>query len=888
MNTQQNMTPEQFHTNPHPRADDLTHDPTADQPPQRQTSLTILLGILLVIQVVLSGSPRLGATWIQGDERRFIANNTDVTGEGHPEPRWQQYFLLFTHYHDDLYQPLPLLTYAIEHDLWGPNDYAQVRLTDVLLHTINGLLLWGVLGALLRRFVPQTSATTRLLLSYALALLWVSHPINVSAYAADMGRTHLLSALFLMLAIRAHLSVLERPSLGMNLLWVLALIAANLSKPIVGWVAVVGLLEVHAYGWSTALRSWRCWFASLIGVAGAVVTLAATQHAQMLESITTLLFGDRFSRSFFGVWLHLYNVVIPTQLAMWYLPDPRAVWSHPLVWCGVAITGVSALLLLIAWLRRAAGIAIGLVWFWIVLLPVVGIVGARVASANDRYVYVPMMGILLIVGIGLAHLAKRYQRATLTLTLLICAGLAIVLMPLDRHLVATARSTIDRSLHTIQVYPGHRFGYETLAMAYLYSADHDDTLENHEKGPDALRQAAREAIDKTIEIAEQHPEQFASEADRAGFYRRMALRYMAFNEPQLALQYAKRAAEIEPDTVATDTNLAQALRSAHEWQAAGAVYAKLVPLLKPDTPYRALRLIEYADLLLYRLDQPAKALEHYRAAVDDPALTPQQRDIALSGLALAEIRAGLGATGYKIVSDLLKKHPDDPALAMTLGEYHLRSHHFEQAVKTYAYLVSHDPTNMRALRGLHSAAAELGEYEIAANAWSLAVQVEPKNRTARSFLVWALASGNSPKAAEACQTLLASDPENPFACFGEMLLALYQDDVDQALPWRERGLKGEPIPEAQAPARAAATLERLAKHEALSTTAYLFAASLWETLGVNSRTQAALACYFTATNPDKSPGEFDDDLTALIARLGLSNSVEAAWAAFQSKSANCY
>jgi hypothetical protein len=197
---------------PQPQIADPDPIRPADAP--RRTGLTFLLGLVLLILAIISGAPDLDATWIQGDEQRFIANNPDVTGEDQTLPRWQQYLNIFAHSHDDLYQPIPILTYALEWDLWGAERVTRMRTTDVLLHAVNGLLLWGVLCALLRRFVPDASSLAHYLISFALALIWTLHPINVSAYAADMGRTHILSAGFLLLAIRAHLATLDRPNLA--------------------------------------------------------------------------------------------------------------------------------------------------------------------------------------------------------------------------------------------------------------------------------------------------------------------------------------------------------------------------------------------------------------------------------------------------------------------------------------------------------------------------------------------------------------------------------------------------------------------------------------------------------------------------------------------------
>src|SRR5262245_4335054 len=94
----------------------------------------ILLGLALFAGIAWVGSPRLDAPWIQGDERIFIANNPDVTGAGRSEPLLLRVMEIFFHRHEDLYQPIPIATYAIEWAVWGSQRVFFIRQTDVLLH----------------------------------------------------------------------------------------------------------------------------------------------------------------------------------------------------------------------------------------------------------------------------------------------------------------------------------------------------------------------------------------------------------------------------------------------------------------------------------------------------------------------------------------------------------------------------------------------------------------------------------------------------------------------------------------------------------------------------------------------------------------------------------
>ena len=284
----------------------------------------VVLGAILVALVAVSGQPSLSASWIQGDEYYFIVNNSDVTGTGRTEPLPLRCLRIFGHKHRDLYQPVPIVTYALEWHLWGAARESGMRATDVALHALNGLLLWAALRAVLQVLGVTRAGPADTLLAYALALVWALHPVNVDAYAADMGRTHLLSATMTLLSMLTHLRYLRTRNAAWAVLAVLLLTLAMMAKPMVGWFAIVFLLEWHVLGLRAALRSPRVYAMAVLGVVFALLTLKTTQEAEMLEDMTDLLFGDPISRSLYGAWLYLRNMVVPIWLTTWYAPVP---WS---------------------------------------------------------------------------------------------------------------------------------------------------------------------------------------------------------------------------------------------------------------------------------------------------------------------------------------------------------------------------------------------------------------------------------------------------------------------------------------------------------------------------------------------------------------------------------
>src|SRR5262245_46700341 len=97
-------------------------------------------------------------------------------------------------------QPLTWLSLQLDYELYGLNP-GGYHLTNLLLHTANVLLLFGVL----RR---MTGAVWR---SALVAGLFAIHPLHVESVAWVTERKDVLSTLFWMLTLRAYIGYVERP-----------------------------------------------------------------------------------------------------------------------------------------------------------------------------------------------------------------------------------------------------------------------------------------------------------------------------------------------------------------------------------------------------------------------------------------------------------------------------------------------------------------------------------------------------------------------------------------------------------------------------------------------------------------------------------------------------
>jgi cytochrome c-type biogenesis protein CcmH/NrfG len=851
-----------------------THAGATDDPlwaadaPGRQRGRLVLLGLVLVAAVIVAGSPQLDAPWILGDEFVFIVDNPDVNPAVDATPGGRslgaRLAAIMTEIHDDLYQPVPILTYAVEWELSGGN-VTSFRRTDVLLHALNALLLWCVLTHLLGR-AGWAPAAPRPLFAWALSLTWALHPALVGTYASDMGRTHLLSTSLALLALFLHLRTLDTGRQRYFLCAVVALLLAMLTKVIAGWVLVALFLEASAFGWRRALRSWRVYAIGCICVFFAALTIYTSTVFGFAVDASKGLFGDPVARSALAIWIYFRDLVAPFWLTFWHLPDPRTGWTYPLVWLGLALSLASGWHLVRTWKTPETRLGtLGWAWCWALLLPVVGLVGAREVAAVDRYLYQPLMGIMLVIGATLlrwlAAAPTTAMARTRRLIVPIACALGLTMLLWDLPQCGAMRSSISRAKRVVQLNPGDPRGLEALAAVYEYARQRALPAADLRGIPAGSSQSAYYGAlwQESLAQAAQTPNLeyfFRGPGDLGPFHRRLSYRFLRAGLPEQSRRQAEAARELLPEEYPTWVRLAQAYRALGRLDEAVDAYEHAGNLLPADATARATHFADYGYMLMFDLERDADACAKFNAAA---ATTKSLPLAARLGLAACQIRYGDGASGFQTVSEVLNdpRLRANPALAvqagLVLAEYHLRSHHWQPAGMVYAALLRDDPTNYAALRGFTEVGLQVDKAADAVRAWRAAVRAQPNRREYQSFLAWAAALAADENATEEAQAVLAVEDNNPLACLALALTAVRAGDPEHAVAWVQRAALGQPIPKAREFDRAAAALRILAGRHQLPAEAAIVQAVVVAHLSPAStgRAQAvALLDEYVRAHPD--------------------------------------
>lgn len=132
------------------------------------------------------------------------------------------------------------------------------------------------------------------------------------------------------------------------------------------------------------------------------------------------------------------------------------------------------LLMIVKFWRKYPLISFGLGWFFITLLPVLEIV-PQGAMLNERFLYLPSLGILLIIVYTISNLAKKPVMITFLLLLTVFYSVLTISRNFDWH------DNISLWSKDVQVYPNdNAYAYFQLGNAYLEKNEVEAAIKNYQ------------------------------------------------------------------------------------------------------------------------------------------------------------------------------------------------------------------------------------------------------------------------------------------------------------------------------------------------------------------------------------------------------------------------
>ena len=372
------------------------------------------------------------------------------------------------------WHPLTWFSHMLDYQLFGLNPRGY-HLTNLFLHIANSILL----------FLTLRWATFATWPSALVAALFAIHPLHVESVAWVAERKDVLSTFFWLLTMLAYIRYAKRPKRTTYLLVVLLFVLGLTAKPMLVTLPFVLLLLDY---WPLNRFQLRGNYGSVVDgraepspeklspirliaeklplfmLSGIVSAVAfwAQANAGAMSGLEVIPAKWRMANALVSYVTYIGKLFWPENLAVFY-PHPQdnlPIWQ-------VVLAGLLLLILSIAIVRLAARHKYGIVgWLWYLgtLVPVIGLVQVGEQAMADRYTYIPLIGLYLIIAWGLADLGKESRRLRTLLTVS-ATSILMVLALCTWQQVKLWRNTINLFEHTLEVTTNNYVAHYTLGNA---------------------------------------------------------------------------------------------------------------------------------------------------------------------------------------------------------------------------------------------------------------------------------------------------------------------------------------------------------------------------------------------------------------------------------------
>jgi tetratricopeptide (TPR) repeat protein len=217
----------------------------------------------------------------------------------------------------------------------------------------------------------------------------------------------------------------------------------------------------------------------LVGMALAlsVVTFAVQRTSGMVKSTGHVKLSDRLGNAIISYVSYLGDMLWPLHLSVFY-PHPQHLLVAKAASAAVlllAITGAA-----LACMRKAPYLPVGWFWYLGTLFPVIGVVQVGAQARADRYTYLPLIGICIMVAWGVPRLVERfrYKRQALAAASLVLLALCALLTWRQVGYWKDSETLYTRAMEAV---PGNYWAHHHLANALRDSGRTDEALAHYEE-----------------------------------------------------------------------------------------------------------------------------------------------------------------------------------------------------------------------------------------------------------------------------------------------------------------------------------------------------------------------------------------------------------------------
>lgn len=677
--------------------------------------------------------------FVKYDDDRYVTENRHVqagfSGDG---VSWA-----FRTFHANNWHPLTWLSHMMDVQLYGLNPSGH-HLTNLFLHALNTLLLFFVL----------TKMTGFLWRSFFVASLFAVHPLHVESVAWIAERKDVLSTLFWMLTIVAYIRYKERPVFPRYLPVILFFILGLLSKPMLVTLPFVLILldywplgqlpypgvnsENHSKSsngivhgervasfWGLILEKVPLFFLSGISI---VLTLYAQWSG--IAPLESLPFSSRVANAFVSYIAYVGKMFWPQNLAVLYPYAERVP-----VWHAVGAVLILSLITFVAvrGMRRYSYLIVGWLWYVGTLVPVIGLVQVGEQSMADRYTYVPMIGLFLMIAWGVPDILSRHRFSRIALPVMAVSVIGALMITTGFQLQYWKNSMTLFS-HTLRVTKNNFVIHNNMGALLAQNNNLPEAVIHYREALKIKPDDADTHYNLANALARQgdlegavfhYSEVLRIRPGEASAHNNMGIALSLKGRTEEAIAHFREALKINPDFADARLNL-KAVRIKQEMAKRAVTVISALPPADPDSAEGQLQ----QGMVLFQKGKIDDSIPYFREAL---RLNPRLYAAYVSlGFAMVHKRELDRAIEY--FRKALEIKPDLANVHNSLGVALAYRGALDDAISHYEKALRIDPNFAKAHSNLGVALAQKGKKEEAIRHLREALRIEPGYEDAKRNL----------------------------------------------------------------------------------------------------------------------------------------------------------
>lgn len=361
--------------------------------------LLLCISVILVLLTLIVYARTLGHDFVNFDDPRYVYENPPVKAG----LTWAGVHWAFVTGHESNWHPLTWMSHMLDCQIYGvpkhPDSLSDGdehrppwghHLTNLLLHMASTILLFLLL-------FRMTGFAWR---SAFVAALFAVHPQHVESVAWLAERKDVLSAFFWIVTMHAYVSYCKRPAAGRYMLVILSFALGLMSKPMLVSLPLILLMmdywPMRRFG---SVPSWKLIVEKLpllaMTAVSSVITFLVQQGGGAVGRTEVFPIGVRAANACVSCVTYITKMIWPSNLSIYYVHPGHTLPTWQVI--GAAAILIAVTTAAIQMRKSRPYVLAGWLWFIVTLIPVIGLVQVGSQARADRYTYIPLVGLFILI-----------------------------------------------------------------------------------------------------------------------------------------------------------------------------------------------------------------------------------------------------------------------------------------------------------------------------------------------------------------------------------------------------------------------------------------------------------------------------------------------------------